>query len=124
MVTRQVDLGTLPLYVRAGAIVPFDPVRQYASQPVSEPTTLRVYAGADGEYTLFADDGITQEYLELRGTWIRMTWNDRTRQLSLEPGAPKGATNLASKRAFRVLLLPSGMTKDISYEAKRVEARF
>ena len=124
MVTRQVDLGTLPLYVRAGAIVPFDPVRQYTSQPVSELTTLRVYAGADGEYTLFADDGITQEYLELRGTWIRMTWNDRTRRLSLEPGAPKGATNLASKRAFRVLLLPSGRTKDIRYEAKRVEARF
>ena len=124
MVTRQVDLGTLPLYVRAGAIVPFDPVRQYTSQPVTEPTTLKVYAGADGEYTLYADDGISQEYLERRGTWIRMTWNDRARQLSLEPGAPKGATNLASKRAFRVLLLPSGKTKDIRYARKRVETRF
>ena len=62
-VTRPVDLGTMPLYVRAGAIVPFDPVRQYTSQPVTEPTTLKVYTGADGEYTLYADDGITQEYL-------------------------------------------------------------
>ena len=50
-VTRAVDLGTLPLYVRAGAIVPFDPVRQYTSQPVTEPTTLRIYAGADGLFT-------------------------------------------------------------------------
>ena len=122
--TRQVDLGTMPLYVRAGAIVPFDPVRQYTAQPVTEPTTLKVYTGADGEYTLYADDGISQEYLEGRGTWIRMTWNDRARQLTLEPGAPKGATNLATKRTFRVLLLPAGTTKDISYEGKRVAIRF
>ena len=35
--------ATMPMYVRAGAIVPFDPVRQYTSQPVTEPTTLKVY---------------------------------------------------------------------------------
>ena len=122
--TRQVDLGTMPLYVRAGAIVPFDPVRQYTAQPVTEPTTLKVYAGADGEFTLYADDGISQEYVEGRGTWIRMTWNDRAKRLTLEPGAPKGATNVATKRTFRVLLLPAGTTKDISYEGKRVEIRF
>ena len=123
-VTRPVDLGTMPLYVRAGAIVPFDPVRQYTAQPVTEPTTLKVYTGADGQFTLYADDGITQEYVAGRGTWIRMAWNDRARQLSLEPGAPKGATNLATKRTFRVLLLPAGETQDVSYEGKRVPVRF
>ena len=62
-VTRQVDLATMPIYVRAGAIIPVDPVRQYTSEPVTEPTTLKVYRGADGEYTLYEDDGISQEYL-------------------------------------------------------------
>jgi alpha-glucosidase (family GH31 glycosyl hydrolase) len=123
-VTRAVDRGTMPLYARAGAIVPFDPVRQYTAQPVSEPTTLKVYTGADGQFTLYADDGISQDYLKARGTWIRMTWSDRTRRLSLEPGAPKGATNLATSRTFRVLLLPAGTTKDIRYDGKRVEIRF
>ena len=123
-VTRAVDLATMPLYVRAGAIVPFDPVRQYTSQPVTEPTTLKVYTGADGQYTLYADDGISQEYVAARGTWIRMTWNDRARQLSLEPGAPKGATNLATKRTFRVLLLPAGTTKDVAYDGTKVTLRF
>ena len=123
-VTRAVDLGTMPLFVRAGAIVPFDPVRQYTSQPVTEPTTLRVYTGADGQYTLYADDGISLEYVASRGTWIRMTWNDRARQLSLEPGAPNGATNLATKRTFRVLLLPAGTTKDVAYDGKKVTLRF
>jgi alpha-glucosidase/alpha-D-xyloside xylohydrolase len=123
-VTRQVDLATMPLYVRAGAIVPFDPIRQYTAQPVAEPTTLRIYAGADGEYTFYTDDGISQDYLTARGTWIRMTWNNRTRQLTLEPGVRKGATNVATSRTFRVVLLPAGTTKEIRYAGTRTEIRF
>ena len=56
-VTRQVDLGTMPIYVRAGAIVPVRSGAAVHRQPVTEPTTLRIYTGADGEYTLYADDG-------------------------------------------------------------------
>ena len=89
-VTRPVDLATMPIYVRAGAIIPFDPVRQYTGQAVTEPTTLKVYRGADGEFTLYDDDGISQEYLKGRGSWTRIAWNDRTRQLTIEPGAPRG----------------------------------
>jgi alpha-glucosidase/alpha-D-xyloside xylohydrolase len=123
-VTRQVDLGVMPLYARAGAIIPVDPVRQYTAQPVAEPTTLKIFGGADGEFTLYADDGISQEYVEGRGTWIKMTWNERARRLTLEPGAPKGATNVATKRTFRAVLLPAGTSKDVSYDGKRVEIRF
>jgi alpha-glucosidase (family GH31 glycosyl hydrolase) len=119
-ISRTVDLATMPIYVRAGAIVPVDPVRQYASEPVTEPTTLRVYGGADGQYTLYEDDGISQEYLKGRGSWTRMTWNDRTRQLTLEPGAPAGATNEAVERRFRVELLPEGTRTDLTYRGRRL----
>jgi alpha-glucosidase (family GH31 glycosyl hydrolase) len=123
-VIRSVDLATMPLYVRAGAIVPVDPVRQYTAQPVTEPTTLRIYTGADGQFTLYTDDGISQDYLTGIGTWIRMTWNDRTKRLALEPGAPKGATNLAARRTFRVVLLPAGTTREVGYDGKKVDVRF
>jgi len=123
-VIRKVDLATMPIYVRAGAIIPVDPVRQYTAQPVSEPTTLRVYRGADGQYTLYDDDGISQEYLKNRGTWTRMTWNDSARQLTIEPGAPGGATNLAAERRFRVMLMPEGTTRDLTYSGRRVQATF
>jgi hypothetical protein len=53
-----------------------------------------------------------------------MVWNDRARRLSLEPGAPKGATNLPATRTFRVLLLPAGTTRDVRYDGKRVEVGF
>jgi alpha-glucosidase/alpha-D-xyloside xylohydrolase len=65
-VRRTVDLATMPIYVRAGAVIPFDPVRQYVAQPATGPTTLKVYTGASGEFTLYDDDGISQSYyLEL-----------------------------------------------------------
>jgi alpha-glucosidase/alpha-D-xyloside xylohydrolase len=124
MVTRAVDLATMPIYVRSGAIVPTDAVRQYTTQPVSEPTTLTVYAGRDGDFTLYADDGVSQDYLAGRGTWIRLTWNDRAQRLSLQPGAPAGATNLPVTRRFRVRVLPSGRTQEVAYTGARADVRF
>jgi alpha-glucosidase/alpha-D-xyloside xylohydrolase len=123
-VTRQVDLATMPIYVRAGAIIPVDPVRQYTGEAVPGPTTLKVYRGADGQYTLYEDDGISQEYLKGRGSWTRMAWNDRARQLTIEPGAPRGATNVAANRTFRVQLLPEGTTRDVTYAGRRVQVGF
>lgn len=84
---RPVDLATLPLYVRAGAIVPLDPVRQYTAQPVTEPTTLRVFPGADGAFTLYDDDGASLAYrdgADPRTTWIRCRWDDAKRTLTIE----------------------------------------
>ena len=123
-VARPVDLATMPIYVRAGAIIPVDPVRQYTSQPVSEPTTIRVYSGANGQFTLYEDDGISQEYLRGRGSWTRMTWDDRARRLTIEPGAPAGATNLPAMRDFRVVVLPSGMTRTLAYDGQRASTTF
>ncbi|HEX7049192.1 MAG TPA: TIM-barrel domain-containing protein [Longimicrobiales bacterium] len=124
-VTREVDLATMPIYVRAGAIIPFDPVRQYMAQEVDEPTTLQVFPGADGEFTLYEDDGISLDYLEDRATWTRMTWDDEARRLVIEPAPPPGATQLdRGPRTFRVALLPSGETKTVEYDGARVEVTF
>jgi alpha-glucosidase/alpha-D-xyloside xylohydrolase len=114
----------MPIYARAGAIVPVDPVRQYTSQSMSEPTTLRVYRGADGQFTLYDDDGISQEYLNRRGSWTRLAWNERARQLTVEPGAPSGATNLSVDRTFKVQILPEGAVKELRYTGRRVQVGF
>jgi alpha-glucosidase/alpha-D-xyloside xylohydrolase len=79
-VERPVDLATLPLYVRAGAIVPLDAVRQFTAQTVIEPTTLRVYPVADGAFTLYDDDGQSLGYRDssdARILWIRARWSSR-----------------------------------------------
>jgi alpha-glucosidase/alpha-D-xyloside xylohydrolase len=123
-VARAVDLATRPIYVRAGAIIPFDPVRQYTSQLVDGPTTLRVYPGADGAFTLYEDDGISQRYLSGEGSWTRITWNDTGRSLTIEPAPPAGATNVATPRSFEVLLMPGGTTRTVNYTGAPVTVTF
>ena len=87
-IERPVDLATMPIYVRAGSIIPLDPVRQYISQPVSEPTELKIFPGADGEFTLYDDDGESLGYLtgfDAKTVWIHFKWNDAARKLIIEP---------------------------------------
>ena len=82
-VTRDVDLATLPLYVKAGAIVPMGPVKQHTGTLAGQPLTLTVYPGADGRFTLYEDDGASFEYEN--GAYLRVdcVWNDAARSLSL-----------------------------------------
>jgi alpha-glucosidase/alpha-D-xyloside xylohydrolase len=88
-IQRPVDLATIPLYVRAGAIVPFGPVKQFTAEKVDAPLELVVYPGADGAFSLYEDDGQTFDYR--KGEWmgIAMAWDDRARRLTLrlEPGS-------------------------------------
>ncbi len=124
-VTCTVDLSIMPIYVRAGAIIPVDPVRQYTSEVVNEPTTLKIYSGANGQYTLYEDDGISQDYLKAKGTWTSITWNDKEKKLTIQPGgAPKGATNIAAQRQFKVELIPKGIIKTAEYNGKPVHVKF
>lgn len=122
-VTRQVDLATMPIYVRAGAILPVDPVRQYMEQEVDEPTTIRVYSGADGEYRWYEDDGKSQEYLEGQFAWTRITWDDEARLFAIQRDAAAGTLELP-RRELVVEVMPEGTTKRVLYDGQHAEARF
>ena len=88
-VTREVDLETIPLYVRAGAILPLDPVKQHAGEQVDKPVSVSIYPGADSSFLLYEDDGHSFDYR--KGEWmgLRLEWRDKPRvlRLSLEPGS-------------------------------------
>src|SRR5262249_53403519 len=58
-IRRPVDLKTMPLYVRAGAIIPTCPVQQHTAQTPDGPLTLTVYPGADGSAGVYEDDGLS-----------------------------------------------------------------
>jgi hypothetical protein len=82
-----------------------------------------VFPGASGDFTLYDDDGASQEYLTGRGTWTRIAWNDAAREVTLEPNPPAGAVNVAAPRRFRILL-PDGTARDVTYEGRRVVVAF
>ena len=79
----QAPIDTIPLFVRAGSIVPLGaPVEStHEAQAIA---SVRVYPGADGSFTLFSDDGKTYAYEQGAGSVTRLHWNDAKRQLTHE----------------------------------------
>lgn len=121
LIARAVDLATMPLYVRAGAIVPVGPIKQYTSEPVPEPITLRIYPGADGHFTWYDDDGIS--YAFERGEFMRTqcTWNNPSRTLTIERD-PAGRMPLPRK--VRVELIGSNQSREVTLEQDGATAKF
>jgi alpha-D-xyloside xylohydrolase len=79
----EAPIDTLPLFVRAGSILPMgDPVEN--TMQVQKIESVRVYAGADGDFALYQDDGKTYAYEKGEYSVTRMHWNDSTRKLSHE----------------------------------------
>jgi alpha-glucosidase/alpha-D-xyloside xylohydrolase len=118
--TRQVDLETMPIFVRAGSIIPIDPLRQFVSEKVEDDLTFRIYTGADGEYTLYEDDGISNEYLRDKGyNLIRLLWDDSSRTLTFDPSVMK--LNGNAQRTFKVLTIPDGKTYEFLFDGKPVK---
>ena len=119
-IERPVDLETLPLYVRAGAILPFGPVKQYTSEENDGPLALRVYPGADGAFTLFEDDGVSFGYRQ--GDWmgLAMRWDDAGKKLSLTL-ADGSKMRPPLERRIEVRVVPGKASKAITFSGKPVE---
>ncbi len=122
-VTRTVDLATMPIYVRAGAIIPLDSVRESTDEPVTEPTTLRIYTGGDGRFRWYEDDGVSQEYLQGKYAWTTLTWDDNERQLTVERSKSAGDLDLPARK-FTVELLPEGKSQQLQYDGRRAQISF
>jgi alpha-glucosidase/alpha-D-xyloside xylohydrolase len=118
-ITRPVDLATLPLHVRAGAIVPMGPARQYAAEKADAPVELVVYPGASGTFTLYEDDGTSFACERGRYSEVRCEWNEASRELILRPG--RGS--LSPSRNFSVRAVGRGSGRPVSFTGKEVRLR-
>jgi alpha-glucosidase/alpha-D-xyloside xylohydrolase len=118
-IEREVDLETMPLYVRAGAVVPIGPVRQYTEEPVTAPLTLVVYPGASGTSTLYDDDGISFDHRNGEFMRLLLEWNDADRRLTLRL-APDSRMLPASARAFDVRLAGQTATRAVPFNGEPV----
>ena len=94
----------MPLYIRAGSIIPFGPDLQYTGEKPADPVTLYVYAGADGAFTLYEDDGLTYGCEQGAFARIPMAWDEKSRTLTLgkREGSFKG---MLKQRTFNVVLV-------------------
>ena len=106
-IDRAVDLATMPLYVRAGAIIPMGPVKQYTAEPVDGPLTVTVYPGANGSSSLYEDDGATLDYRKNAGTSrFSFRWVDATRMLAVSGGSADSPRTFNARVAGATALKP------------------
>ncbi len=121
----------LPIFAKAGAILPYGPSVQNAGQS-QDPTELRVYPGADGAFTLYDDEGDGYAYEKGAYATIELRWNDKARTLTL--GRRKGTyPGMSPSRRFRIVPVrpgsgvgvPStvGTLREVRYDGRPVVIR-
>jgi len=118
----QTQLDRVPMFVRAGSILPLAPEMQYVGEKKWDNLEIRVYPGADAEFTLYEDEGDNYNYEQGQFTEIPFQWNDRTRTLII--GARKGEyPGMLQHRHFTILLPGEDTGKSIEYTGQETSVK-
>lgn len=116
---RPTPITNIPVYVRAGSIIPFGPEVQYSSQKDWDNLEIRIYTGANGSFTLYEDEGDSYNYERGLFTEIPFRWNDSAQTLTI--GARKGQfPGMLQQRRFRIFIAGKDTQKTVEYNGNEV----
>ena len=121
-ITKETTLDVIPLYVKAGSIIPVGPQVQYAIEKPWDHLELKVYAGANGYFILYEDEFDNYNYEKGAYTEIPISWNNASRKLTI--GARKGAYEGMLKNRKFTVTLQDGTQKSVDYNGKAVSVKF
>jgi len=117
-VTLETTFDRVPMFVRAGSILPLGPEMQYVGEKAWDTLELRVYPGADGRFVLYEDEGDNYNYEKGMYSVILFSWNDKKHTLTI--GARKGEyPGMLQTRTFTVVW-PDGTTKTVNYQGQEI----
>lgn len=120
-VTIETSISTIPIFIKAGSIIPMCEEMQYTSEKPWDNLEIRVYPGANASFTLYEDEGDNYNYENGAYTEIPMTWNDKSNTLTI--GARSGQYDgMIETRSFTVVT-PDGTTKTVDYSGKKVSVK-
>ena len=106
------------MFVRAGSILPLGPEMQYVSEKKWDNLEIFLYPGADGDFTLYEDEGDNYNYEHGVYSTIAFHWNDRTHTLSI--GDRQGQfPGMLTVRKFTVVL-PDGTSRTVDYSGQEI----
>lgn len=121
-IEKSVNLQSIPLYVKAGSIIPFGPDVQFATEKKWDDLTVKIYPGTDADFILYEDEFDNYNYEKGAFTEIPFHWNEKSKTLTIE--ARKGKYNgMISERTFS-LILPNGQQKTVEYSGKKINVNF
>ena len=128
-IQRLAPIDIMPVYVKAGSIIPFGPAVQYSNEKAWDNLEIRVYPGADGEFILYEDEGDNYNYEKGQFSEITFRWSEAhgTLTISDRKGKYKG---MLQNRKFRVLLVdgnspagdkePTEFSQVVDYNGKEI----
>jgi alpha-D-xyloside xylohydrolase len=124
-------IETLPLYIKAGSIVPMGPYLQYATEKVADPIELRVYTGANADFVLYEDENDTYNYEQGKYATIAINWNEADKTLTIKDR--KGDfPGMLKDRTFQVVWVsakngtgiePAKQVQTVQYSGKEVKIK-
>jgi alpha-D-xyloside xylohydrolase len=121
-VTLQTTLNRVPMFIRAGSILPLGPEMQYVGEKSWDNLELRIYPGADGTFTLYEDEGDGYNYERGIYSTISFRWIDK--QHTLVIGDRQGEyPGMLKKRQF-TLVLPDCSTTTVDYDGTETAVSF
>jgi alpha-D-xyloside xylohydrolase len=113
----------MPLYVRAGSIVPMGPEIQWSDEKTADVIDLYIYQGADGSFTLYEDENVNYNYEKGLYSMIEFDYDDDNRLLSI--GERRGEfPGMLEERVFNVVLVSKdgvGKTQTVRYDGVSVK---
>ena len=116
-VTLETTLDRVPMFVRAGSILPLGPEMQYVGEKAWDDLELRIYPGANGDFTLYEDEGDNYNYEKGQYATIAFHWNDKARTLTIDER--KGSyPGMLTKRHFTIVT-PEGKQKAVDYDGQK-----
>jgi len=107
----------MPVFVKAGSIIPFGPELQYSSEKPADMITLYVYSGADGSFNLYEDEGTNYNYEKGAFSMVPVQYNEAIKTLTI--GERKGSFNgMLQKRKFTIVWITKENKTGIDAQAK------
>ena len=120
-VTIQATLDQVPMFVRAGSILPLGPEMQWVGEKSWDNLELRVFPGADGSFVLYEDEGDNYNYEKGIYSTITFQWNDKSKILTI--GARQGSyPGMLQQRQFTIVL-PDGQRQTVDYEGTQLQVK-
>lgn len=128
-ISRECPISIMPLYIKAGSILPLGPKVQYTSEKKWNDLDICIYPGANGEFTLYEDEFDNYDYEKGAFTSIRFTWDDANRTLTISDrnGSYPG---MLKNRRFNLTVMKPGKQnaetvmikadKKVSYSGKKM----
>lgn len=109
-IKTDAPLDKIPLFVKAGSILPMGQVVQHSSQSRNEELDIYIYEGNNGEFTLYEDEGNNYNYENGAFSTIKFSWNDAKKELVI--GDCTGNFHgMISQRLFKIFLIKQNKTE-------------